>query len=277
VTILLLGGSTLYNSEVPDQFTLSSILSALLNSGKDSNYRVINAGVTSVNTAQELERLRYELTNGLRPDIVVSYNGVNDIYQGIYSNDPGGVTFSETDRLENRSRQEDSLLARLKNALPLRIYLKLQDRAHIERHRIIPEHMADTDKVSSLAVQTKKIYLDNIRAMKQLSEKYGFAFFTILQPTVFEEFDNVRPDIAAARRLASKRTPMLEIAYRTGYPYLQSAILQLQEEHISAYDLTGVLSKAEEPVYIDFCHINSVGNKIAASAIVAILRQNAIL
>jgi lysophospholipase L1-like esterase len=274
VNVLLLGGSTLYNSEVPDQYTLASKLSALLNSRKNTSYQVINAGVTSVNTAQELERLQYELNRGLRPEIVVSYNGINDIYQGIYSNDPEGVIFSQADRVENNARQEVSLLARLRNAAPVHIYRKLQDRAFIENSRIIPGHMAIADTVSSLAVRTKEIYLHNVRAMEHLSKEYHFAFIAILQPMVFEELDSKRPDITAARDLASRRTPMLETAYRTGYPYLQSAIAELRAEHLRAYDLSDVLKKVQRPVYIDFCHINSVGNEIVASAIADILRQD---
>ena len=57
VTIYLFGGSTLYNSEVPDDHTVASYLQRELVEAGFGGYRVVNFGVTSVSTNQQVERL----------------------------------------------------------------------------------------------------------------------------------------------------------------------------------------------------------------------------
>ena len=91
--VLLLGGSTVYNSEVPDEFTIASIISEKINASSPNNFLFFNAGVTSVNSLQEVARLKYELAGGLNPEIVIVFNGVNDIIQGVYCGNPEGVMF----------------------------------------------------------------------------------------------------------------------------------------------------------------------------------------
>jgi hypothetical protein len=54
--LFLFGGSTVYNSEVPDSYTIASYLQRKLASTGINDYRVLNYGVTSVSTNQQLER-----------------------------------------------------------------------------------------------------------------------------------------------------------------------------------------------------------------------------
>ncbi len=101
--ILILGGSTTYCGQVPDSYTIASNLAKNLKTAPtQEKYFILNAGVTSANSSQEIERLTYELDRGLRPDMVIIYDGVNDITQGIYFGDPDGVMFSH-----NRKEDEN--------------------------------------------------------------------------------------------------------------------------------------------------------------------------
>jgi len=90
VTVLLLGGSTVYGPEVPDDQTLASQLSARLNElDPGHSYAVYNAGVFAADSLQERDRLAYEFDRGLKPDIVISFGGGMDIVDGVYQQGRG--------------------------------------------------------------------------------------------------------------------------------------------------------------------------------------------
>ena len=90
VTVLLLGASQIYGTEVPDDLTIASLLAKRLDALDPAHaYVVYNAGVQSVGSLQELWRLQYELGHGLKPDWVVLLGGELDVVRGVYQATPG--------------------------------------------------------------------------------------------------------------------------------------------------------------------------------------------
>ena len=79
--VFLFGGSTLWGTGAPDESTIPSIVNKHL--GK--NYDIINFGESGYVSTQELNFLLERLTNNDIPDMVVFYDGVNDIYAGTYN------------------------------------------------------------------------------------------------------------------------------------------------------------------------------------------------
>ena len=89
-TIHIFGGSTIFSGEVPDENTIPSFLQKKIN---DSNisYKVNNYGVSSVTAKHQFERLKnmVEIKKG---DIVIFYDGANDVLQKIYlGNEEGWI------------------------------------------------------------------------------------------------------------------------------------------------------------------------------------------
>jgi hypothetical protein len=77
-TLWLLGGSAVYNAEVPDAFTVASQLQNLLNK-KNLNWAVQNAGTPGATSADETQHLKLL---PLKPgDIVVLLDGAEDAQQ----------------------------------------------------------------------------------------------------------------------------------------------------------------------------------------------------
>src|SRR5262249_3879144 len=137
--VLLLGGSMVYGPEVPDDLTLASLLSARLNElDPQRSYEVLNAGVFAADSLQERDRLAYEIERGLKPDIVISYGGGMDIFDGVYDARPG----SPAAFLNSRS----GLRGLLHRILPLNIYHWLKARASAaaakEHAKEAPAHLA---------------------------------------------------------------------------------------------------------------------------------------
>lgn len=261
IKVLMLGGSTVFNSEVPDELTISSQLSEILNSSSiNKEYLILNAGVTSVNTRQELARLEFELKNGTNPDIVIAFHGVNEILQGIYFNDPSGVMFSG----ENRPKT-NKYLRQAKEFLRGNIYKRLKRKQITSGKRSIPPHMQDDEIVARRAGETEQVYLENVRKMFSLSQEYGFKLYIFLQPNLYSgSYIHQTEDIKLGYEWSKEKYPYVSKAFQTGHPYLQNAISDLKKQGLLAFDASDIFNNKRKDIFLDFCHVNSIGNSIIA-------------
>jgi len=262
--VLILGGSTIYNSEVPDEFTVATQLAKLLNATSKDKFFVLNAGVTSVNTTQELERLQFELQQGLHPKIVVSFSGVNDVYQGVYFGNPNGVMFSEAQRSKVKEL--------VKHVIPLNIYNRLRLKADRENGRTFPQHLLDGQILAKKAESVGRIYFENMSAMEELARGKDFVFFAFLQPYLLSStFQETQKDVEEVLAVSEKAFPHIELAFSFGYQALRKTVGALQDEGISSYDLSEIFAGKTRSIFLDWAHVNSVGNKVIAEAIATII------
>jgi lysophospholipase L1-like esterase len=265
--VLILGGSTVYNSEVPDEFTVASLLSKVLNVGTQSRYFVLNAGVTSVNTTQELERLRIELKNGLHPKVVVSFSGINDVSQGVYFGNPDGVMFSYA--------QRSAVKEFVKRVVPLNIYRMLIMKAARENQRTIPEHLLDRQKVIGFAERVERVYFENMLVMQNLAKEHNFVFVALLQPYLLSATYPVGQNEMEEVSIAEGKTlPNIHIAFDLGYKALKRSIRDLQMQGVSAYDVTDIFAGKASSMFLDWAHVNSVGNKLIAERMAEIILRS---
>jgi lysophospholipase L1-like esterase len=263
--ILILGGSTVYCSEVPDSLTIASILAKRLKTDRtQERYFILNAGVTSANSTQELERLKYELDRGLRPDIVLIYDGINDVTQGVYFGDPDGVMFSH--------KKRNKINEMLKKILPLNVYYHFRRKSESESLRKLPAHMTDIKSIAALADRTKEKYKNNILNMKKIAALYNFKLIIMLQPNVYSlDSSNNRDSITEIKRLAELRTPKIDLAFSIGYPLLRKAIPEIEANGVEAYDISQIFNSVDADIFLDIFHINSGGNKIIAESMEKII------
>ena len=74
-TVYLFGDSTVYGSEVPDEYTIASQLQMLFSEFIPGKYIVMNYGITSFTTDKQLKMLK--TVDGLKEgDIVIFYEGI---------------------------------------------------------------------------------------------------------------------------------------------------------------------------------------------------------
>jgi lysophospholipase L1-like esterase len=285
--VLLLGGSTIYDSEVPDGYTVASLLAEILNKSEGGPYTVINAGVTSANTAQEAERLEMELRRGLRPTFVVSYSGVNDALQGVYFGDPDGVMFSDANRSRGPHPRQSAVRDLLQTHLPpwlfnagravvtyrpTRIYQALVLRSRYRRPRVVPQHLDDPVRVEDLAVRTAQRYQEHLVQMHRQGNLWGFRFLAMLQPQIYSGRDyRERADVTFVEQFDAIRLPKVEAAFDASYRELQKALPRAQHEGVRTFDLTRLFDGKTENVFLDSHHVNARGNLYIAKAIAGAL------
>ena len=252
VTIYLFGGSTIYDSEVPDEHTVASYLQRKLVMAGHAQYRVANFGVTSVSTQQQLERLaQTELVAG---DIVVFYDGVNDVLQGVLYGNPGDTIYGN-----DKSRP-----------LGQKLLYRLSKRSVAMRHLLARANanyrIANLDERVTL---TAARYRDNLERAESLATAQGASFVHFLQPTLYSlarrgEYEN--------KLLTFGFVPVqAEEAFVATYPEIAKVAHRRAHERRAEFDLTAIFDGLEEPVYLDGWHINHRGNEVVAQHMFAAL------
>lgn len=77
-TIYMFGGSTLYSTNTPNEWTIPSQLQKVINQSGLAKYRVVNVGLSGYDVAQQNLRLQQlDLQDG---DIIIYYDGTNNIF-----------------------------------------------------------------------------------------------------------------------------------------------------------------------------------------------------
>lgn len=257
-TLHLYGGSTVYCSEVPDSHTLASYLQRRLVEGGHDRVAVINKGVTSINTNQQLERLQHD---GVTPgDLVVFYDGVNEVIQGvIFGNPSGNIVYRDLSR-----PKWQRTLVKMAN------YSSFVRRFFTELTRNYEVHDLQA-RVQRAAAR----YGDNLASAQEYVERHGGTFVHFLQPQLYSlaQFGDYEHD------LVSQGIVMIqaEAAFRAAYPALAEVVQERARSGSHDIGLESVLDKAEQPVYLDFCHVNHVGNALIADGIYAGLVRAGVL
>ena len=265
--VWVFGGSTIMCQEVPDRYTVPSQIQRLLNEKSPETYQVINLGATSLTTKHQLWRLlndAHGLGNG---DIVIFYDGVNDIIQSLYYKNPTGTMISA-----NRQQIEGGGLSR--KAIFF-LYGKLGDHSAFVRRFLYPFN-PDVRKVEfpkELVEQMKRSYISNISEASVYAKKKGAVFYHFIQPSLYSV--NAPTEWEKSLLLNGLLYPLeLREVYAVGYPALKDANNELQIRGISSVDVTGVFNVKSSDIFLDGFHVNESGNSIISKAILANININ---
>ena len=132
--------------------------------------------------------------------------------------------------------------------------------------------MLDTGLIEKNGVQTKQEYIKNILEMSGLAQIYHFELFVLLQPNLFTTKCNFTDkDIVLAKEYCKKEYPKIETAFEIGYPKLIEAINELRNHGIKAYNLSDIFCNKKDNIFLDYCHVNSKGNRIIVDNMVKII------
>lgn len=262
-TVHLYGGSTMACEQVPDQDTIASALQRLLLASHGGEWRVVNHGAASAVLSQQLRRL--ELSPPARGDVVVFYDGYNDIYQSLYVGDPQGTIGGASRKAESdqpwhvqvyvwawkKARKYSRIVDTLLNP-----YASTSPRPlHVSQEGLSPLAMELGRNVYNISVQAQA-----------LAQRNGAVFYHFLQPTVFTK---VAPTAfeGAVVQFGERLHPGTGQAMRVGYDILRKAFADMRAGGLAAEDLTTALDQAPGEVFVDTCHVNHVANALIARAI----------
>lgn len=274
--VLCFGGSTMMGMGARDEHTIPAILGRrLAELGHPAS--IANYGQLGHNSTQELISLQQLLKAGERPDIVVFYDGINDMVCAEQTGAADRVMHQASRRAEFNllyvDRRRDLLTAATIAAFP-RTVRRLRELTGLPLRGPLPGRAAslsDLD-IPALARRVVDVYVENLRIVRLLAGSYGFRPLFFWQPvittkkvkTADERFfeSEFTADIAARRQLY---TAVIE--ERRQHPELAAAG--------DAIDLSRLFDDCTEAVYIDLYHLAEAGNAAVAEAMLPRLAEMA--
>jgi lysophospholipase L1-like esterase len=246
-TIYAFGGSTLFGAEGPDVYTVPSYLAKNLDQRDDGfTYVVRNYAVSGFTSDNEVHLLVQLLRDGHRPDAIVFYDGVNDIYYKSYLGVPHYLyeNFRALGAVSSRD-----LLSRA--AARSRLVSLWRDR------RPKPTGIRDRTALEEKMPAVLGNYFGNVELVRALGASYSFESHFFWQPTLF----------STAKKLTAEEQNLREKYKDFAMPYKVAnvTVTELLSQH-RIHDLRHALDDVPESIFVDFCHITALGNQAVAEA-----------
>jgi lysophospholipase L1-like esterase len=261
--IFMFGGSTMLGAGARDEETIPSFLAKTLTQEYGLNVKVRNFGTGGYVSTQEVIALLRELQRGNIPDLIIFYDGSNDIYSTFQNNGVGGIPQNESNREREfnllrpemmRRLYKETLLATFTNSSTYQVASSLVRRItgrdlSLEWNASVYPH---PDQVTREVVP---VYSWNVALVKSIGEAQGFKSLFYWQPLIWNK-DKPTP---YEQKLLEEQKSMA--------PYYVGATNAVRA-HLSAidefHDISGVFSGDPKPYFIDSTHITGAGNEIVA-------------
>ena len=262
--VFIYGGSTTMGIGVGDDETIPAYVEKALRAAGRSDIQVFNFGVVSYFSTQERIALERHLTAGVKPDLAVFVDGVNDFY---YCTIPDVSAWNERLIQLTRARSRMPLgleLAHRSNVVQLARHLGGDKSVAVREWGSFCDTDADVEKVVRR--------LDtNRRMIDATAERLGFKALFVQQPVPTYSYDNrKRPfpvkEEALGYHMNSARGYPKMAQERADGKLLEHGLLWLAE-----------LEPAEGNAYIDTIHYSPRFNKAIGDSIAAAILDGALV
>ncbi|MFK7818259.1 MAG: hypothetical protein AB8G99_06055 [Planctomycetaceae bacterium] len=243
--VFTFGGSTMWGEGSAENETIATYLQTKLAAKLNRDVRATNHGQRAWVATQSLVQLMLELRDGRVPDVVVFYDGYNDV-TAVYATGKVGVpenfvgfTHRVTEPLVvNRFRSTE--IGRM-----LRPF--------------IPRGNPPQLDVESTAARIVDNYIGVIDIVQALSQQYDFAVRFYWQPQLYGD----------PKLLTDKEQELLEhkwlppvVKSLTTETYKRMAAVAKTRTDLE--DISDAFSGMAEPIYLDPCHVRAIGNERVA-------------
>lgn len=253
-TVFTLGGSTMWGTGVPDWGTIPAFLQAELAQRLDRPVCVVNLSEQAYVSTQEVIQLVLELRAGHVPDLLISYDGINDVfaaYQSGVAGDPQNLSTIES-RFENRPEVSPVLTLALK-LRSFRLARKLLEPGTAGAGGA----QSPSPDVEPLAEAVAAAYLGNVRTVEALAAQYGFSSAFFWQPLLLIDRKPLTSEEAGVKTLAAGVYPGLVELYAATYRRMREEAAARSRLH----DLADIFAGERELIYIDPWHVTLEGNE----------------
>lgn len=238
LTVWFFGGSTIYGIGQRDEHTIPSVVAKLAERDGIS-IEGVNFGFPGYVNWVEVQRLSQELSAGARPDLVVFYDGVNEL----------GLATQRADRGDTDPR------------VTSRELISEYERTMWQKNRedARPRELSIEEKAQLAGQQ----YGRGVDVARILGKAYGIPMAFFWQPTLETKRPTPADDeVLAYVGLDKERLPdIAQLIDRT-----------IEVSGADPIDLTKSLDGISTPVFLDVGHTNELGARTVAEAMYAELR-----
>lgn len=250
--IFMFGGSTMWGEGVRDRHTIPSLLAKEL-ATRNIKAEITNFGEVAYVQTQELIELVLQLQRGNVPDIVIFYDGYNDVYAAMQNRSAGFSQFEWKRELEyNISTRYNKLkkvflLNSLEQFYLGRFIKSLSDKLTYKQ--------PFSQESKTLSKDIIEVYLNNIKIIAALGKAYGFLPLFYWQPVIY-----TKNNLTAFEK--GFATEPLGSLYHQAHAVMEANAAEFAKYHF--YDISGLFAAARNSVYIDYSHVNEDANRIIA-------------
>jgi hypothetical protein len=242
------GGSTMWGTGVRADYTIASCLSReLANDGFKSH--VTNYGEGGYVSTQEVITLMLELQHGNVPDVVVFYDGFNEVATA-FQNGKAGWTSNESNRVDEFN--VDTKRSKIQKLLTL-IPGIVRFAGGLSR-RLRGGYSLASGTSGNLEQETVDVYRSNVRLVQALAKEYGFKAIFYWQPIIYQKDQLAPNELKAANDLSYMKDFALAV-----YKH-RDALASISDVH----DISEMFRSESTAVYADFCHLSERGNEAVA-------------
>ncbi len=251
-TLFAFGGSTMWGYGAPDWGTIPAYLHSLFSTDMSKAVCIKNFGSPAYVTTQNLIALEKELRVGNVPDLVIFYDGINDVYAAYQSGQVG--VHHNLDEVARRFEADSGFLESIIVSSTL---------IQVAR-RLIPSpavtYQSKGVEAHELSESIVKFYLADYELVNALATQYGFDFAFFVQPVLAVEGKPLTDD---EQSILLEMDDDLIILYRQTYNKLQTETQQIP----NVFVISSALDQYEEQIWVDWTHITPKGNEIIANTI----------
>ncbi len=243
--ICILGGSTVYIGDP----SLPVLLEEEFHKRGYYNVRVYNFGVISAVSSQELMTIVTNLSN-LQPDLIIQYDGVNDLYHPLYYDPRPGYPYDymmyEVSPLLYPERM--SIWKFFISKLPVVQFFAERFAPEWYLNQFVPltqirnEAMYGSESWKNTIIS---VYSDNLQKAHKISHAFGSEYIAILQPILYDKL-----------YLTDEEKPLVMSTEQEWFRDMKKRVVDaMGNKNVYFVDLSSAVANVEETMFMDIMHL----------------------
>jgi hypothetical protein len=258
--VFVFGGSTIWGDGAPDWGTIPAYLQQNLQAAHEGPVCVVNFGQIGFVSTQSLIMLLRQLDSGNVPDLVIFYDGINEVFSA-YQSGLAGAHIGLTD-MAQKVEGRHTLVELLKNSATFQLLQQLSQTTITYQTKNIA--------AGTLAEAVGQTYFSNYEVVGALAQRYGFDYAFFWQPALPLGKKLLEP---LEQQIKDGMDPALVSLYAETY----HRVRQAAPGHPYFYDISDVLDDQPAPLWFDRSHIVPEGNQVVVQRMVQILAAQAVV
>ena len=253
--VFVFGGSTMWGTGARDDHTIASEISRTLATQRPGEaVEVTNFAEGGYVLTQEVVALLRELQQGNVPDLVIFFDGVNDVFATFQSGAPG-TPQNEMNRVREFNIDVDDRIYREAAARFVKqsALYALAGGAAAKGVMWAPPWSASMEELGD---RTVDFYASTIDLVRRLAAAYHFRVLFYWQPVIF-----TKQILTPYEQAEADKQSGLADFFTSVYGKIRQRVSAPDVHHLG-----DLFAEASAPYFVDFCHLTEQGNEQVAAA-----------
>lgn len=264
--VFCFGGSAMWGWLARDEHTIPSKLAADWPTNASPRPEITNFAQIGYVTTQETIALHRQLQRQDRPNLVILFDGYNDLLSTIQNVQAGNAQHEPERAAEFHVTSWESLLLAAKRSATGRLAknVRLALRRGSSAGNRGAGGLTDED-VQRLAEGVVQHYAANLRTIRGMAQEHGFHVLAYWQPMVFTK----SPRTDAEQRLVTLKPRLADLDTAVRSRLKQDLAIQ----EFPVHDLADLFAQSRDEVFLDEVHMTEAGYAACAERILDDIRR----